>query len=104
MRGDEMPDNPKVTDPDGAPETLCDGRFHLYFHGRLATLTLTHNRPAPADMFAGNMVMEEVVRARVTLTLENLTALRDLLNDVIKTRETQSTESTTNATGGGTKH
>src|SRR4051812_12841083 len=101
MGGDEMADNPKVSDPDSVPQTLCDGRFHLYFHGRLATLTLTQNRPVPADMFAGSMVMEEVVRARVTMTLENVTALRDLLNDVIKTRETQSTESPTNATGGG---
>jgi len=73
-----------VLDPDSVQETLCDGRFHFYSHGNLATLTFTHNRPEPNDLFGGEINMEEIVRARITMTLANFVALRDLLNQLFK--------------------
>jgi hypothetical protein len=73
-----------VVDPDNIQETLCDGRFHIHAHGNLATLTLTHARPKPADLFDGRLELEEVVRARITMTLDNFAALRDLLTRVLQ--------------------
>lgn len=76
--------SPPVIDPDAVPETLCDGRFHIHPHGNLATITFTHARRNAADLFDGRGNLEEVVRARITMTLNNFVALRNLLNDVIK--------------------
>lgn len=75
---------PPVVDPDAVPETLCDGRVNIHPHGNLATLTFTHTRPRSADLFSGRIDVEEVVRARITMTLDNFAALRNLLNDTIK--------------------
>ena len=76
---------PRIIDPDNVPETLCDGRFHVHPHGNMATLTFTMARPKTTDLFDGNIVIEEVVRSRITMTLDNFGALRDLLNLVIIT-------------------
>lgn len=73
-----------VIDPDSVAEALCDGRFHIHPHGNLATITFTHTRPIVGDLFDGRGNFEEVVRARITMTLNNFVALRNLLNDVIK--------------------
>src|SRR4051812_42944360 len=81
----QQPQQPGVLDPDHVTETICDGRFHIHPHGNLATLTFTHGRPAAADLFAGRMNVEEVVRARITMPLGNFAALRDLLNRYIVT-------------------
>jgi hypothetical protein len=75
---------PPIVDPDAVLETLCDGRFYIYRHGNLATLTFTHERPAATDLGSGKLNMEAVVRARITMSLDNFAALRKLLNEVIK--------------------
>ena len=75
---------PPVVDPNSVPETLCDGRFYIHPHGNLATLTFTHERPTPASLGAGKLKLEGVVRARITMPLDNFAALRNLLNDTIK--------------------
>ena len=77
--------HPPVIDPDHVPETICHGRFNVGVFGRLATLTFTHVRPDPSIMFTdGTVVPQAVVRARIVITLEDLVALRDLLNQVIQ--------------------
>jgi hypothetical protein len=75
---------PPVVDPDAVPETLCDGRFYIHAHGNLATLTFTHERPVPSALETGEVKMEGVVRARITMALSNFAALRNLLNETIK--------------------
>lgn len=90
---------PSVIDPDHVPETLCDGRFYLHPHGNHVTLTLTQVRPSAADLFDGRIVNDEVVRARITMPLDNFVALRDLLTRVIQSPETPAPPS-----GGTTKH
>ena len=92
-----------VLDPDSVQETLCDGRFHFYSHGNLATLTFTHNRPEPNDLFGGEINMEEIVRARITMTLANFVALRDLLNQLFKDAPVQQQAPTSGSAGGGDK-
>jgi hypothetical protein len=95
--------NISVIDPDNVPETLCDGRFNIHPHGRLATLTFTCSRPDADDLFRdGTINAKEVVRARITMTIENMAALRDLLVRTIKT-EKEATPATTGASG-GTRH
>lgn len=81
------PKQPPVIDPDHVPEILCDGRFHIHPHGNLATLTFTTARPRAGDLFNGTINNEEIVRARITMTLDNFAALRDLLVSVIRTSE-----------------
>ena len=95
----QQPQYLPVVDPDHVPETLCDGRLHIHAHGPLATLTFTHARPRATDLFVGTINNEEVVRARITMTLNNFVALRDLLDRVI-----QSPDTPTPAAGGATKH
>lgn len=78
-----------VSDPDGVPETLCDGPFYIHSSGQLVTLTFTHQRPDAASMFDANKIgSDAVVRSRIVLTVPNAVALRDLLNGVIKGPET----------------
>jgi hypothetical protein len=76
--------SPPVVDPDATPETLCDGRINIHWHANLATLTFTHSRPIAAELFSGEAKIEDVVRARVVMSVPNIVALRDLLNKVIK--------------------
>ena len=75
-----------AADPDNVPETLCCGRFNLSFlAGSLATLTFTHPRPKAGPLFDSNQIHEEsVVRARIVMHLDNLVALRNFLNEAIK--------------------
>jgi hypothetical protein len=77
---------PPGVDPDNIPETLCIGKFNISFGpGPLATLTFTHARSKPGPLLDhGQVDQESVVRARIVTTAENVIALRDLLNNVIK--------------------
>ena len=84
----QQPQQPPVIDPDRVPEILCDGRFNIQPRGNLATLTFTIARPIAADLFNGTINNEEVVRARITMTLANFASLRDLLISVIQSPET----------------
>lgn len=97
----QKPDQtPPVIDPDCVPETLCDGQFYIHPHGNLATLTFTHSRPVAAELFRGVIKPQPVVGARITMTLDNFAALRDLLNGAIKSNEPMPTS----GTAGATKH
>jgi hypothetical protein len=78
------PQQPPVIDPDNIPEILCDGRFNIHPHGNLATLTLTTARPRASELFNGTIKNEEIVRARITMTIDNWAALKDLLARVIQ--------------------
>jgi len=76
---------PRTIDPDSVPEMLCDGRFYLTWSGRLGTLTFTCERPKTDVLFGqGKMEMENVVRARIVMSIENWVALRDALAANIK--------------------
>jgi hypothetical protein len=82
----DQPQNPPVADPGNVPEALCDGQFNVTMGGGRATITFTHQRPDASTLFAeGKINMIAVVRARVVLSMDNLIALRDLLNRVIST-------------------
>ncbi len=94
-----QPSQPRVIDPDSIPETICDGLFNVHVHSGLATLTFTHERPRASPLFEGKLDYEAVVRARITLTLPNLVALRDLLARIIQSPEAPATRA-----GGSTKH
>ncbi len=79
------PQQPPTVDPDNVVETLCLGRFNLSISPPLATLTFTHLRPRIGPLIdSGTIETESVVRARVVTSLENLAALRDLLNKVFQ--------------------
>jgi hypothetical protein len=88
----DQPQQPEVIDPDSVPETVCDGQFNVSVMGGLgglATLTFTHVRPDPTAMFKdGRLEAKSIVRARIVITLANLAALRDLLNQVIQAPDT----------------
>jgi len=91
-----------AADPDNVPETLCCGRFNLSFlAGSLATLTFTHPLPKAGPLFYSNEIHEEsVVRARIVMHLDNLVALRNFLNEAIKS---DPASMTTPASGGSGK-
>ena len=75
---------PLTVDPDNIPELVCVGQFNVWINGPLATLTLTHARPKVAPMVDQNRIeIESVVRARIVTTVDNLVALKDLLNTLL---------------------
>jgi len=76
---------PIVTDPNNVPEMLCDGPFNVTVAGPFATLTLTHGRPDATALFRdGNTDFKPIVRARIVTSMNNLVAMRDLLNRIIQ--------------------
>jgi hypothetical protein len=80
----KRPQQQLVTDPDSVPEIICNGMFNVSVVGSLATLTFTHLRPEPTALLRdGSIKPSSVVRARIVLTINNLVALRDLLDHVI---------------------
>ena len=95
------PNEPLGVDPDNVPETFCAGKFNVSFAmGGFCTLTFTDVRPRAGPLLDASQVeMESVVRARIVMPLENMVALRDLLNNLIKD---QSAGSAT-VTGGSSK-
>jgi hypothetical protein len=95
-----QPQQLTVTDPDNVPELLCDGQFNVTIAGNLAILTFTHVRPDATRLFRdGTVEPKAVVRARIAITVENLAALRDLLNQVIQAPDTPAPPA-----GGPTRH
>lgn len=80
------PHQPSGIDPHNVAETLCLGKFNLSFSAAgLATLTFTHVRPRPGPLLESNTVEDEyVVMARIVTTTDNLIALREVLNAVLK--------------------
>ncbi len=91
--------NLPTTDPDNVPETLCLGKFNIQVGGPFATLLFTHPRPRVGPMVdEGKLVLESVVRARIVLSLDNLVAMRDLLNNLLKDVKTLAVAA---AAGGG---
>jgi len=83
-----MTDSPKITaiDPHTIPETLCEGPFNISWAGRLGTLTFMHTRPKLSALMEepSRIEPENVVVARIVMSVENLLALRDLLTQHIK--------------------
>ena len=81
----DQPKQPTVTDPDNVPEMLCDGQLNVAVTGPYATLTFTHIRPDAAVMFRDGLIdYKSIVRARIVTSMNNLVALRDLLNRIIQ--------------------
>jgi hypothetical protein len=81
----DPPKQPTVIDPDNVPEMLCDGQFNVAVTGQYATLTFTHARPDVAVMFRDGLIdPKSIVRARIVTSMNNLVALRDLLNRIIQ--------------------
>jgi hypothetical protein len=78
---------PPAIDPDNIPETLCIGRFNLAAGpGPLVTLTFTNLRNQAGPLFdRSSTIQQSVVRARIVTTIENIVALRDVLNNSIQT-------------------
>ena len=71
-------------DPDHVSEILCLGKLNVSMTGPFATITFTHGRPKPALLLDNGVIdLESVVRARIVTSVENLTALRDLLDRVL---------------------
>jgi hypothetical protein len=95
----DEPTPPIVTDPDNVPEVPCDGPFNVTVTGSFVTLTFTHGRPdATALLRDGTVEFKTTVRARIVTSLNNLVALRDLLNRIIQN------PSIPTPPAGGTKH
>ena len=95
----DQPKQPTVTDPDNVPEMLCDGQVNVAVTGPYATLTFTHTRPDATIMFRDGLVdPKSVVRARIVTSMNNLVALRDLLNRIIQDPATPAPPA------GGTQH
>jgi hypothetical protein len=85
----DQPQQRQVIDPDSVPEILCDGQVNVSTGGNLATLTFTHVRQDATAMFRdGTVNASGIVRARIVITVANLAALRDLLNQVIQAPDT----------------
>jgi hypothetical protein len=81
-----MTEEPLTVDAGNVPETLCVGKINLAAGpGPLMTLTFTNIRPKAGPLFDSNRIEHEsVVHARIVTTLDNLIALRDLLNSSIR--------------------
>ncbi|MDI4238048.1 hypothetical protein AAFX91_29305 [Bradyrhizobium sp. 31Argb] len=81
-----MTEEPLTVDPGNIPEALCIGKINLSSGpGSLMTLTFTNVRPKAGPLFDSNKIEHEsIVRARIVTTLDNLIALRDLLNSSIQ--------------------
>jgi hypothetical protein len=81
----DEPKPPVVIDPDNVPEMFCDGLFNVTVSGHFVTLTFTHARPDATILFRdGTIDFKAIVRARIVTPMNNLIALRDLLNRIIQ--------------------
>ncbi|WP_338822088.1 hypothetical protein WDM22_38375 [Bradyrhizobium septentrionale] len=96
----EQAKDPPCVDPDCVPETLCLGKFNVMFNQMgLATLTFTHPRAKTGPLLDQGQIEDEgVVRARIVTSSENMVAMRDLLNSLLK--DTPAAPATTSAGGG----
>jgi hypothetical protein len=76
---------PTITDPDNVPEAMCDGPFNVTVNGPFVTLTFTHGRPDAIVLFRdGTINFKATVRSRIVTSMNNLIAMRDLLNRIIQ--------------------
>jgi hypothetical protein len=73
-----------------------------FFHP--PALTFTHSRPITADLFDEIIKNEAIVRARITMTLDNFAALRDLLVRTIITSEASNASAPAAGGAGSTRH
>ena len=90
-------------DPDNVPEIICDGGFNVHWAGGRATITFTHNRPRMKPLLEdGQVEFDAVVRARIATSIENILALRDLLNRLFP--EGQPIEAPAGGSAGGSVH
>lgn len=81
--------NLPTTDPDNVAETICLGKFNIQLGGPYATLLFTHPRPQVGPLVdEGKLVIESVVRARIVMSVDNLVAMRDLLDNLLKDVQT----------------
>lgn len=82
----QQPTRHPVIDSENISETLCLGQINVQAGpGPLATLTFTNPRSQAGPLFAqGTSLYEEVVRARIVVTGDQLVGLRDLLNQVLQ--------------------
>jgi hypothetical protein len=84
--------DPPVSDPDNIPETLCLGKFNVAISPPLGQIIFTHLRAKAGPLLDGAQLQHEtVVRARIVTSVDNLIALRDALNAMLKDAPTSST-------------
>ena len=75
----------RATLDDNVPETLCVGKFNVTTSGPLATIVFTHRRPKAGPLLDQSTVeYENVVRARIVTTTDNLAALRDTIDALLE--------------------
>src|SRR5437588_10895758 len=80
----DLPQQPPALDPDCIPETVCDGPLNVQFSGNRATITFTHSRAMVAPLLErGEVAFENIVRARIVFSVDNLLALKGLLNRLL---------------------
>jgi hypothetical protein len=76
---------PQIIDPENIPETLCVGPFNLAVMGPLAVFTFTHIRPQADPLVRqGNISHAAVVRARIVIPADDLTAVRNIINETLR--------------------
>ena len=76
---------PTTVDPDSVGETLCVGKCNISVNGPLATITFTHLRPKAGLLVDSSVIeFENVVRARIVMTIDNLMGLRAALNQIVQ--------------------
>jgi len=76
-----------IIDPNHVPDTLCDGPANATIHPPLATIVFTNSQPKPGPLFQGTIDVENIVVARITMSVDTLIGLRELLNQVIANHE-----------------
>lgn len=78
--------NPPVSDPNMVPETLVNGPINMSVIGSIATLTFTSVRPDVKEVFGGDMKnLSAIVVSRLSMPMENLVQLREMLSHVVQT-------------------
>jgi hypothetical protein len=76
---------PVIRDPNNVAETLVNGPINVNIMGTFATLTFTNVRPDVAQAFKGEVKdFSAVVSSRLTMPIEILVQLRDMLNQMIQ--------------------
>lgn len=82
-QGPEMTAKPPVEDPADIRPTYCDGPQNVTLHPPLATITLTTQVPNADALFNGRIEITHQVAARLTMTIEALNSLRDIIDQTI---------------------
>ena len=80
-----VPMTAPAIDPDCVPEMLCAGKLNVTVAAGYCTLTFTHTRPKAGPLLDSSIIDDEsVVRARIVMPMQNMLALRDLLNQLLQ--------------------